>query len=588
MLAAPNVRIVPMLLAAVLAAGAATSSEVVEVTVRSVAPSAIRGGSIPLETQVRILPGWHIHGHEPDEPFLIPTELSFELPDGVQVGRLQYPPAEGRSFAFAPNKVLQVYQGTVRIGTTLTVAKDFNGSEVSVVARLRYQACTDTTCAPPRTASAQLVLPVADRAEAGVSAATATPSSYGPDFALWLGERGRLATLLLVMVLGLGLNLTPCVYPLISVTLAYFGRQAELAAYHRALLAFAYATGIVVSFVVLGVVAALSGGMFGAWLQQKWVLLALASLMVVLAMGSFGLYQFRLPAGLSRRLGSAMPGLVGALAMGASMGVVAAPCVGPVVVGLLVFVGQRGDPWLGVQLFGALGVGLGLPYLVLAFVASSLRALPRSGAWLLWVERLFGFVLLALAVYFLAPLLPRRAVSVAYGALAFAAAVVLGLFSPGPSTGPAFRTFQRVFGVGLLLLGTWLVLPTARGGSIEWETYSEHALERARNEGRPVLIDFVADWCIPCHEMEATTFADRRVAHLAQTFVMLRADLTLENEHTKAVTDRFEVRGVPTIVLLDASGREVQRMVGYVGAEELAWAMEKLVSQARENRARPG
>ncbi len=567
-----------MLLAALLSI-AAGPSEVVEVTVRSVAPSAIRGGSIPIEAQVRILPGWHIHGNEPDEPFLIPTELAFELPEGVRAGAPQYPPAEGRSFAFAPNKVLKVYQGNVRITTTLTVDKDFAGSEVSVSAHLRYQACTDTTCAPPRTATAHLVLPVADRAEAGVTQLPSIAPIDGPDLTVWWIERGQLATLLFIALLGLGLNFTPCVYPLISVTLAYFGRQSQSTAFRRALLALAYVIGIVVSFVTLGVAAALSGGMFGAWLQQPWILLALAALMVLLAMSAFGLYQFRLPGFFSRHLGSAMPGVLGAFAMGASMGVVAAPCVGPVVVGLLLFVGQKGDPWLGVQLFTALGIGLGLPYFALALVASSLRALPRSGEWLLWVERLFGFVLLTLAVYFVAPLLPRRGVSFAYAAVAFAAAIVLGWFPRTASVSRAFRVFQQMVGVALVLLGTWLVLPPARGGTIRWEAYSEGALERARNEGRPVLIDFVADWCIPCHEMEATTFADQRVSHFAQTFVMLRADLTLENEQTKAVTERFEVRGVPTIVLLDAHGREVQRLVGYVGAEELALAMGKLVSQ---------
>lgn len=582
MLAHRDVHGVQMLLVAALNVALA-ASEVVEVSIRSLAPNALRGGNIPIEAQVRILPGWHIHGHEPDEPFLIPTELSFELPEGVRTSTLRYPPAEGRSFAFAPNKVLRVYQGTVRITTTLAVDENYAGAEVSVVARLRYQACTETTCAPPRTATAQLVLPVADRVEAGVSEYAPSVGSYGPDFALWLGEQGRLVTLAFVVLLGLGLNLTPCVYPLISVTLAYFGRQAPMAPYRRGLLALAYVAGIVVSFVTLGVAAALSGGMFGAWLQRPWVLIALASLMIVLAASALGLYQFRLPAALSRRVGTAAPGIVGALAMGASMGVVAAPCVGPVVVGLLVFVGQRADLWLGVQLFAALGIGLGLPYLALAFVASSLRALPRAGPWLVWVERFFGFVLLALAVYFVAPLLPRRAVSFGYAAVAIAAAGVLGLLSPGAPTGRAFWGFQRVVGLGLLVLGTWFLLPTAHGGSIQWETYSEVALERARDQGKPVLIDFVADWCVPCHEMEATTFADRRVAEFARVFVMLRADLTLENDESKAITERFDVRGVPTIVLLDPNGHEVQRMVGYVSADELAFAMEQLVSRANRH-----
>lgn len=571
-----------------LATAVVGDSEVVKVRVTSPAPSAIRGSSIPLVVEVQIAPGWHIHGHEPDEPFLIPTDVAFELPGGARTGPVRYPPAEGRSFAFAPNKVLKVYQGTARITTTLEVDRAFEGSEVPVVARLRYQACTDTTCAPPKTVSAQAVLPVSDRSEAGVAPPSPLPHVGTPDFATWIGQRGRLLTLLLTLMLGLGLNLTPCVYPLVSVTIAYFGRQAQTNTRHRAVLAAAYVTGIVITFAILGVVAALSGGMFGAWLQKPWVLVALAGLMVLLAASSFGFYQFRLPAGLTQRFGSAMPGFLGAFLMGASMGIVAAPCVGPVVVGLLAFVGQQRDPWLGIQLFTALGTGLGLPYLVLAFVAGTLRSLPRSGDWLVWVERVFGFVLLALAVYFIAPLLPRRVVSLAYAVLAAAAALVLGLVAPGSSTTRVFRLWQRAVGAGLIVLAAWLAMPAARGSSIAWVDYSEVALEAAKQEGRPVLIDFVADWCIPCHEMEATTFADRRVASLAQSFLMLRADLTMETDATKAVTERFDVRGVPTLILLDANGREVQRMVGYVSPEELVAAMEKLLASSPAGNASPG
>lgn len=582
MLANSPVRVAIALAAALFVLGA-TTGEIVQLTVKSPAPSAIRGGTVPLEVRVQIAPGWHIHGHEADEPFLIPTELTLDLPPGVRAGAIRYPEAQGRTFRFAPTKVLHVYEGTVRITTSVTVPAEYAGAEVPITANLKYQACTDTTCAPPKTASAELVLPVADRGEAGVRSSSPGIMSGGFDFSEFLAERGRLLTLLLTWILGLGLNLTPCVYPLISVTVAYFGRQSQASARHRGLLAAAYVAGIVASFTALGVAAASSGAMFGSWLQQPWVLVGLAGLMLVLAGSSFGLYNLRLPTALTRVAGQTMPGVLGSFAMGASMGIVAAPCVGPVLVGLLAFVSQQGDLWLALQLFAALALGLGSPYLVLAFMVSSLKMLPRSGGWLLWVERAFGFLLLAMAVYFLSPLLPRQAVSLAYAAVAIAAALVLGLLHVEARKG--WRRFQHAVGLTLALFGVWLALPPASRGTIRWEPYTEQALERAQQENKPVLIDFVADWCIPCHEMEATTFADRRVAKLAEGFAMLRADLTLETEHTKSITERFEVRGVPTIVLLDANGREVHRMVGYVAPEELALAMEKLIQQA--SRAAP-
>lgn len=552
---------------------AAQGAEVVQVEVRSLSPAAVRGNRIPVEVEANIAPGWHIHGHVPDEPFLIPTTLELSAPAGVRVGPVQYPEAEARSFAFAPNKLLRVYQGRVWFFTWVEVPTEFLGSEVRLEAQLRYQACTDTTCAAPAAARAWLLLPVADAGAAGISAAAGAPST-GVDFADWLQRRGRIATFFLVVLLGLGLNLTPCVYPLVSVTLAYFGRQARQNLGRLLLLAAVYAFGIVGSFATLGAAAALSGGLFGAWLQKPPVLVAAAILMVVLALGSFGLYQFRVPSSWTRRAGGAVPGILGALFMGLSMGIVAAPCVGPIVVGLLVFVGSQGNPWLGLELFTALGIGLALPYAVLAMLAGSLQALPRSGDWLVWVEHLFGGVLLVLAWYFVSPLVPKEFRASGYALLLAAGGLALGFLDPAGNSSARFRILKKAIGLSFVAVAAWLVVPAARS-SLTWASFSEDALALARAQGRPVVIDFVADWCIPCHEMEATTFADPRVLELGRSFVLLRVDLTTENERTQKLTEQFGVRGVPTVIVLDAEGHEVARFVGYVGADELWAAMHK-------------
>src|SRR6185369_17896931 len=226
----------------------------------------------------------------------------------------------------------------------------------------------------------------------------------------WLRERGLLATLALAALFGLGLNLTPCVYPLISVTIAYFGGQSGRATGGVLALAVAYVLGIAITFSTLGVAAALSGGIFGAALQRPPVLAAIAGLLVLLAASNFGVYQFRMPAALTNRAGKASGGIVGALAMGLTMGVVAAPCVGPIVIALLLFVAARQDAILGFALFFALAIGMGVPYLGLAVVAGSIRRLPRSGEWLGWIEHLFGFLLRGMALYFATPLLDARVV----------------------------------------------------------------------------------------------------------------------------------------------------------------------------------
>ncbi len=531
---------------------------------------------MPVEVRADIASGWHIHANDPTEPFLVPSELQLVSDQGVRIGPVQYPPPETRSFSFAPQKVLRVYEGTVRFLTWIELPPEYLASEVRLEAKLRYQACTDTTCAPPVTTNASLLLPVGDAASTtGDQVGTIGPNTGPFDFAAWLEQRGHLATYLLVLLLGFGLNLTPCVYPLISVTLAYFGHQARQSFRHLVVLASQYVAGIVVSFASLGAAAALTGGLFGAWLQKPIVLIGAAGLMIVLALASFGVYQLRLPARWLRIAGTGSPGMLGAFLMGLSMGIVAAPCIGPVVVGLIVFVSSQKQPWLGLELFSALGLGLGLPYLALALAAGSLRALPRAGDWLVWVEHLFGAILLFLGWYFLSPLLPNSVRRIGYTVLIAAAGVGLGFLDRSGDSWSGFRRFKQLGGLAAVAAALWFAVPFPARSEIGWTPFSEEALSRATELRRPVVLDFVADWCIPCHEMDATTFADSRVIELASQFSMLRADLTLENQQTETLTTRFGVRGVPTLIVLNGEGTEVARFVGYVGPDELLSAMAR-------------
>ncbi len=211
----------------------------------------------------------------------------------------------------------------------------------------------------------------------------------------------------LVFVSGLALNLTPCVYPLIPITLGFFSRQAGGSKGGTFGLALAYVLGMSATYSALGVFAALSGSLFGVWLQKPAVLVAIAAIVLALALSMFGLFEIQAPHFITDRTGS-KSGAVGALTMGFFVGFVAAPCIGPFVLSLLTYVAARGSAPLGLGLFFTLAMGLGLPYLVLGTASGSLKALPRSGEWMTAVRRVFGFALVALAVYFLRPLLPAR------------------------------------------------------------------------------------------------------------------------------------------------------------------------------------
>jgi thiol:disulfide interchange protein DsbD len=557
------------------ARGAAAAEPTVALRIAAASPELARGASTGVAVWADIGEGWHINSNAPDATFLVPTRLEVEAPAGVRIDPVAYPAARRRSFTFTHGQGLLVYEGKVSFTTVVTVPGDFVGATARIAAVLRYQACSEATCLPPATAKAEVLLPVSASAVLhGQLAGRVAPVAGEEDVGRWIAEHGLPVTLLLVMLLGLGLNLTPCVYPLISVTVAFFGRQGRHRPYRVAALAVAYVLGITVSFSAVGMAAAMSGGLFGAALQKPLVLAFIAAVLVVLALGSFGLYQLQPPPWLMQRVGaSSAHGVAGALFMGLTMGIVAAPCVGPVVLGLLLFVGSQQSLVLGFQLFFALGLGLGLPYLALALAAGSLKALPRSGDWLVWVERAFGFLLLGLAAYFVRPLLPPQVGALIVPAVLFVAGIYLGFIDRSGHRWPRFRTLQRLAGGAAILAAVWTASPPAAEGTINWVRFDDAELHAARESGRPAVVDVIADWCLPCHEMDRTTFADTLVQEEANRFAMLRLDLTHDSPEASALTARYQIQGVPTILFFDGTGAEVRRLVGYVSASEMLAAM---------------
>jgi thioredoxin:protein disulfide reductase len=526
------------------------------------------GEQVQGEVEVRIDPEWHINSARPIEDFAIPTKLTLSSP-ALENVEITYPQHIEKAFEFAGGGTLAVYYGTIRIPFR---AVRTGSADRSVTASLRYQACNDNVCLPPRdlTMSQQL----GDRlmsAEAGsgsgfvpLSEAPANGGStslFGGDLQSTLLARGLPLTLLVIFVLGLALNLTPCIYPLIPITLAFFTSQAAGKRSTRAGLAAIYVLGIAITYSALGVFSAITGRIFGSWLQHGFVLVFFALLMVVLASSMFGLFDIRVPGFIANRAG-ARGGLFGALTMGLLAGVVAAPCVGPFIISLIALVSQLGSIGLGSLMFFVLALGLGLPYLFLGIFSSSVTSIPRSGPWLVQIKKAIGFVLIAVAFYFLRPLTGDDiyywgvALSLISGAIFLVARPVMG----------GGKTVQYITAVLLLTAGLYTILSRNTDPSIEWVPYDEQLLSVALAEGRPVIIDFFADWCAPCKELDARTFRHAEVRAESERFVRMKADLTrTAAPETQVLTDRFRIVGVPTVVLLDSSGSEVEplRLTGF-------------------------
>jgi thiol:disulfide interchange protein DsbD len=329
----------------------------------------------------------------------------------------------------------------------------------------------------------------------------------------------------LVFLSGLALNLTPCVYPLIPITLGFFGRQTGGRRGGTFGLALVYVLGMSVTYSALGVFAALSGSLFGAWLQKPAVLLSIAAIVVALALSMFGLFEIQAPHFITDRTGS-KSGVAGALTMGLFVGFVAAPCIGPFVLSLLTYVAAKGSAPLGFGLFFTLAMGLGLPYLVLGTVSGSLKALPRSGEWMTAVRRVFGFALVALAVYFLRPLLPARVYEIGLALPLLAGGVWFLFFEKSGAGLRGFAVVKGTVAVALLAAGAVFAMPQKSAAGLAFQPYSDAAVAAAKEADKPVMIDFYADWCLPCKELDHRTFRDARVIEAAKGWVLLKADLT--------------------------------------------------------------
>lgn len=380
---------------------------------------------------------------------------------------------------------------------------------------------------------------------------------------------GGSLTLAGIFLMGLSLNLTPCVYPMMSVTVSLFGsrRHYHLEAFLHAAI---YVLGISSMYSALGAVAALTGGLFGALLQSRWVLLGISTLLAALALSMFGIFSFQAPSFVLNKVQKIHPhGLLKYFVSGLFVGIFAAPCIGPPIIALLSYVGTRGDPWFAFWVFFVMSLGLGTPYLVLGTFSGLLHRLPKSGVWLVWIERLFGVVLLTLAVFYFI-----LAVNAAWLKWLLPVALVggglyLGFLERDGDEYPLFFQLKRIAGVLAITAGLYLPFSGPRE-SVAWQVYSAEKLTEAKLSSRPVLLDFYADWCIPCHELDQFTYSDKRVIQVLDGFTRLKVDITRpDSPEAKEAIERFNILGLPTIVFLDPAGEEIKeaRVTGFIPPE---------------------
>ena len=528
-----------------------------------------------LEVRFEITRGYYLYG----------DKFRFQLDaEGATLGAPRLP--KGKSVEDATFGRVDVYYDRVRL--TLPVERP-PGEALAATLHITSQGCAEAgVCYPPLRQSLSVELPPAG----AVTASAGLSGDESGTIGRWLGEAAPWLVVVSFFGFGLLLAFTPCVFPMLPIVSGIIvGAGTQVTPRRGLVLSLAYVFGMAVAYAAAGVAAGLSGTLLAAALQNAWVLGGMAVLFVALALSMFGVYELQLPSAwqsqVTEEAGHFRAGsLPGVAAMGAVSALVVGPCVAAPLAGALLYIGQTGDALLGGVALFFMALGMGVP--LVAVGASAGALLPRAGAWMDGVKKAFGVALLATAWSLLAPVLPPAFYLGGWAVLCIVTAIWLRAIDPLPVHAPAGLRVLKGVAVVLLLVGCVQLVGAFSGASDPWrplaglratEAAPKLPFERVRTlaelearisaAGRPVLVDYYADWCVACKDMERSTFADDRVRQRLAGWTLLQVDVTANSDDDKALLARFGLFGPPGIVFFDARGVEVPnvRVVGFQSAD---------------------
>ncbi len=585
----------------------ANAAEPFRLTTRAIPESLAPGAEGRIEVTISMAPGHYLYAER--------SGVTAGEVDGLTVGPEIRPEGEPKDDPHLGT--VTIYRESVTFRLPVTVAAEAAPGKRSVPLTVRFQGCTEKLCFMPdrRTVTADLTVQAATASAGPADEAFETGPSSGPttDAPLIDGPLvsptveplpagrteagtsairraadrfGIMGVLAAAFVWGLLASLTPCVYPMIPVTVSVIGAGSGGSAVRGFFLSLLYVLGMSLTYAAFGVAAAWTGELFGAVAGHPAVRIGVAALFLILALGLFDVIYIQMPASVTGRLGGAKAaGVAGILITGAAAGAIVGPCVGPLLVGLLVYIAGLGSKVMGFLIMWSFALGMGMLFVVIGTFSGAATALPRSGEWMVRLKQLFGVIMLAVALYTLRPLMPPEVFRLCLGAFLIGLGVFAGALDPLTPDAAGGRRLVKAVGLVILVLGAGYVArftldqgavapgpPPSAGTGITWHGDLPSALAAARTEERPVMIDFRADWCSACLKLERETFSDPAVVQAARRVVAVKIDCTdPDDPEVKRLQTRYGVVGLPTIVFLTPDGTPLpdRTITEYVSPAEL-------------------
>lgn len=524
--------------------------------------------------------------------YLYKNKFSFGTDNpGIRLGAFDFPKGEPKDDP-AFGKV-EVYYGQGRA----TAPVSLNDSSLNdVELNVAYQGCKeDSVCYPPIKKKLLVAIPALNSPVSVATEPVQSPLVSEQDaITQELKDKNLLLNILSFFGFGLLLSLTPCVFPMIPILSGIIvGEGDRITRTRGIMLSLSYVVAMALTYAVLGMLAGLFSLNLQAASQNVWVLGSFSAVFVFLALSMFGFYELQLPASWQTKLSSSQASgergtLKGAALMGVLSAIIVGPCVAPPLAGALLYISQTGDAVLGGLALFAMGLGFGVPLLIIGGASGEL--LPRAGAWMESIKRFFGVIMLGVAIWFLERIFPASVVLILWASLLITTAIFMGALDRVEATTSSWQRLWKGLGIVLLVYGAVLIFAATKGGgtvlkpfayqagetSIEKLPFNyvtnleefNKALAEAKANAKPVMLDFYADWCIACKEMEAYTFSDPEVHQALSQFTLLKIDVTKNNEDDKAFLKAFDLFGPPAILFFNTDSTEIKshRLVGFIKA----------------------